>query len=282
MNKYKYMQESKDCLAAKHRNLSCDITVPAGTFRLNCDFICPAHSFFREAAGYHHVSPPFARLFVVIENGAWITMDGIRHRIEEGDIVLLPAAHPFFADYDSGSRMKAWHLHLYDGLGFSLSENLPTLQKYRQEELFRAVSALAEDAPEYVTDPLTVAALTTLLAPEFPAAVNRLAVSYPYRKLITALNERPPATVRLEDFCRDTGLSRSALGKGFKRCFGITFKEYQHNILLAKARIKLLDRERNISQIAEELGFGRVFYFIDFFRRATGESPGAYRKKPLQ
>ena len=74
-------------------------------------------------------------------------------------------------------------------------------------------------------------------------------------------------------------LTRSALGKGFRRHFGLAFKEYQKTLLLTKSRRLLLNRELSISQAANELGFEQVFYFFEFFRRASGLTPMEFRRR---
>lgn len=282
MQEYIQVNETPECLFRKYRSLALDVVLPEGSFQLHCDFICPSHSHFTFAIGFHHPTPPFSRLFFIKQNSATIRMDGKNHYLEPGDICLLPAEHPFFADYSQDLICKVFHIHLYDGLGFPLAVNLPTLQKYRQKVLTDAVFQLVDSAPDNVLDPLVISALMPLLTPEFPTAANRLSVPMRYRQLLEKIHQIPPAKLRLDKLAAQTGSSRSALGKGFKQYFRMSFKDYQKNLLLNQARRLLLDDRLSITEIADQLGFERVFYFIDFFHRTTGTTPGEFRKHPLQ
>ena len=40
----------------------------------------------------------------------------------------------------------------------------------------------------------------------------------------------------------------------------------------------LIDRDRNITDIADEVGFADVKYFIKRFKKVTGLTPNEYRK----
>ena len=99
MQEYIQVNETPECLFRKYRSLALDVVLPEGSFQLHCDFICPSHSHFTFAIGFHHPTPPFSRLFFIKQNSATIRMDGKNHYLEPVDICLLPAEHPFFEDY---------------------------------------------------------------------------------------------------------------------------------------------------------------------------------------
>lgn len=279
MKQYYLKDDSPQILYRRHRTLSLDISTEKGEFQFNCEFITPSYSTFQKAASFYHPDPPFSRLFVIEEGRAKITMDGRSHILQKGDIALLPAGHPFYADYRKGLVCKAVHLHLHDGLGFVLGQELCGMRKIRKPELFAALLSAIHTEPECVAHSLMVSAVLLLIEPVFPAAAERLTVPPFYRELISRLDSRPPARLRLEEIARDSGLSRSALGKGFRRHFGLSFKAYQKNLLLTKARKLLLNTELSISQIADELGFNQVFYFFEFFRRGSGITPLEFRRQ---
>lgn len=279
MTQYYRMNDTLQLLARTCPVLSLDITTGKGGFQLFCEFLAPSNSTFQKASGFYHPNPPFSRLFIIEHGSAEILMDGRRNILEKGDIALLPAGHPFFADYQAGLVCKAMHLHLHDGLGFVLGPRLDGLRKNRPPELFAALIAAIRTGPEYVLHPLLVSALSPLIEPEFDSAAERLAVPAFYRKLLHELNSLPPAQLRLENLARESGISRSALGKGFRRHFGVSFKTYQKNLLLTKARKLLLYHELTVSQVADELGFNQLFYFFEFFRKASGMTPTEFRKQ---
>ncbi len=278
MQECRLMNEPRQILYGNYRNLKLDIATGNGNFEFYCEFVCPSHSSFRETDEYYHPDPPISRLFI-IENGcAEITMDGVCTKLEKGDIALLPAGHPFHAVYHPGLICKAEHVHLHDGLGFMFGPALPGLQKIWKPELFAALIMAFHSQPDFSTHPLIASAILLLAEPEFRHATERLKVPPFYRKLMTELNSRPPATLRLNDLASEFGITRSALGKGFQRHFGLPFKEYQKTLLLTKSRMLLLNQDLTISQVADQLGFDQVLYFFEFFRRASGLTPMEFRK----
>lgn len=279
MQKCCLMDESPQILYRNYRNLKLDIATENGNFEFNCEFVCPSHSSFGKTEEYYHPDPPVSRLFVIEDGCAEITMGGVCTKLEKGDIAFLPAGHPFQAVYHSGLICKAEHVHLHDGLGFALGPELPGLQKIQRPELFAALIAAFHHEAEFAVHPLAVSAILLLTEPLFQRAAERLSVPPFYRKLMTELNSRPPATLRLNELAREFGFTRSALGKGFQRHFGLSFKEYQKTVLLNQSRRLLLNRELSISQVAIELGFEQVFYFFEFFRRAAGLTPMEFRKR---
>lgn len=279
MKQYHRMEDSPQILFRKHRTLALDVAAEQGEFQFFCEFLAPSFSHFTEARGFHHPDPSFSRLFLIEKGSAEISMDHRRCRLEEGDIALLPAEHPFRADYRKGLICKGFHLHFHDGLGFSIGREVDGVQKIHRPALTEALLSLIRSGPECAVHSQVASIALLLLAPFLSTAAERLALPPFYRKLATEMAEVPPARLRLEPLARKYCISRSALGKGFRRAFGCSFKQYQQNLLLMKARKLLLDESLSISQIAEELGFRQILYFFEFFHRASGITPMEFRKR---
>lgn len=73
-------------------------------------------------------------------------------------------------------------------------------------------------------------------------------------------------------------LSRASLEPRMKRALGRTIHQEIHRVRLDRARDLLAGSAMPIKQVAHEAGFGGVQYLTRVFRRATGESPGRYRR----
>ena len=54
-------------------------------------------------------------------------------------------------------------------------------------------------------------------------------------------------------------------------------KHFTH--IKIRRAIKLLDEGLPVSQVSERLGFSSASYFSAVFKRETGYTPGAYRKR---
>ena len=73
-------------------------------------------------------------------------------------------------------------------------------------------------------------------------------------------------------------ISQSYLKKLFSEYTGTGAVHYFLRLRTEKAKELLRESEKNISQIAEELGYDNVYYFSNQFRRIAGMSPLEYRR----
>lgn len=58
-----------------------------------------------------------------------------------------------------------------------------------------------------------------------------------------------------------------------------TLKHYIDNFIITKAKTKINNTEKNISDIAYELGFQEVGNFSKFFKKHTGQTPNTFRNQ---
>jgi AraC-like DNA-binding protein len=61
---------------------------------------------------------------------------------------------------------------------------------------------------------------------------------------------------------------------------GVTPHQYLVAARLRRAARLLADPERPVTEVAFEAGFGDLSHFVRTFRRATGVSPGRFRRLP--
>lgn len=81
------------------------------------------------------------------------------------------------------------------------------------------------------------------------------------------------------DAARQLGISYGYLNRIVRESFHSTYKELYHRRRLETAKKMLLMSDLSITEIAMESGFGDTSYFIKIFRRISGETPLAYRKR---
>lgn len=77
---------------------------------------------------------------------------------------------------------------------------------------------------------------------------------------------------------KELGISPNYLSDLLKKETGKTAKEHIQLFVIEQAKNKLLGSERNISQIAYDLGFDYPAHFTKLFKNATGHSPSEFRK----
>ncbi len=104
------------------------------------------------------------------------------------------------------------------------------------------------------------------------------AYTKPIANAVDLLRERLAAPVRVDALARAVGMSRSVFSERFVAETGMSPAEF-----LAQARIDrakaMLPRSNN-TEIAFALGFASVQHFGTVFKRHTGLTPGAWRRRP--
>jgi AraC-like DNA-binding protein len=68
----------------------------------------------------------------------------------------------------------------------------------------------------------------------------------------------------------------STLERLVKTKYGITPKQFITDIKLSKAEVLIRQGNKNIKQIASEIGFNSVAYFCHCFKKKFGKPPKAY------
>ena len=83
--------------------------------------------------------------------------------------------------------------------------------------------------------------------------------------------------LRVGDFCAQLPYRKETLIRLFRDAFGDSPGGYLSKRKLDEARA-LLQTNKSIEEISQEIGFSSSNYFIRFFRKQVGESPNQYRR----
>lgn len=97
--------------------------------------------------------------------------------------------------------------------------------------------------------------------------------------LLDYLNEHYYERLSLEKAASLVYKSPQAFSKYFKRNAGVGFLKYLSRIRVERALTELLSTDHTITQIAADCGFVNDHAFTLAFRKAFGQTPGAYRQK---
>ncbi|MDP5122158.1 MAG: DNA-binding response regulator, partial [Spirosomaceae bacterium] len=84
-------------------------------------------------------------------------------------------------------------------------------------------------------------------------------------------------TLSVENLSVELGMSRVQLYRKVTALTGHNVNDYISEYRLNKARTLLENPDKNISEIAYELGFGNPSYFTTFFKQKTGKTPTEWR-----
>ncbi|MGM0216857.1 AraC family transcriptional regulator [Enterococcus sp. AZ109] len=94
------------------------------------------------------------------------------------------------------------------------------------------------------------------------------------------LNEnRSKEQLLMKNIYQDANVSMSYGLEVFKKIYGISPKEYLDRLKLKEARRLLKNPDISVESISEQIGYANITHFSRQFKKWTGLSPRAYRKK---
>jgi AraC-like DNA-binding protein len=196
------------------------------------------------------------------------------------------------------------HLHgldaaLYEGLTHAASRRLPDIRRrIRRHALLRSSGLIgAAVSGFYVALDVEIEwRVFTALAPALgwldephpdalAARLDRLVMeavseSSLADRLRAVIAGYSGGSMSLEDVSRSLGMSPRTLQRTLA-AVGTSFRDEVHRARLAMSRKLLLETDDKIAAIAHRIGFSTEANFITFFRRSTGESPAAWRRRSL-
>ena len=83
----------------------------------------------------------------------------------------------------------------------------------------------------------------------------------------------------LDSVAKAVYLNKSYVSHIFKRETGISFVEFLTNVKVDRARILLLENDKKVHEVANQVGFTDTEYFSKIFKNKTGLTPTQYRKE---
>ncbi|ETT44407.1 response regulator transcription factor [Paenibacillus sp. FSL P4-0338] len=116
------------------------------------------------------------------------------------------------------------------------------------------------------------------LLEEYAAGIIRDDIDVLMKRMVDLIHRHYDENLKLETLADVFTYSSAYLGKLFKNTMGCSFNTYLDTIRIEKAK-ELLDQGCKIHQAASSVGFSDVDYFREKFKKITGISPSAYRRK---
>ena len=87
---------------------------------------------------------------------------------------------------------------------------------------------------------------------------------------------------RVSDYARRMGCSPKGLQRAVIEVRGVSAKAFLLERITLEAKRLLAHTDDPVAAIAETLGFDEATNFVKFFRRETGQPPGAFRREHLE
>ena len=98
--------------------------------------------------------------------------------------------------------------------------------------------------------------------------------------IVSILKNNLYARLTLEEISQQTYYSKTILNNIFKKNIGVPIMQYYNSLKIEEAK-KLLRKNRSSADIASLLMFDSATYFTKVFKKYTGITPSAYKKRIL-
>lgn len=223
----------------------------------------------RESGFYHHIYEDELRQFEYVRNGDMRAVDEAE-RIMRSSKVGKVSEDPvrnirylFVAATTLATR-------------FAIEGGLPQETAYNLSDLFIRQMDVCQTIDE-------IHELHRDMFSEFAIRVAEVRKALKYSKPVQratddiSLHLQEPISV--DDVARRAGLTRSYFSVLFKKEVGMSVMEYIRHMRIEEAKNMLRLTNHTMLEISSFLAFNSQSHFVSAFKRVTGMTPGAYRKK---
>jgi AraC-like DNA-binding protein len=208
---------------------------------------------------------------------------GERLKVAQGDILLLHPSAAYTVSSEGQFRHYAVNFEHHAGkteisspyvlIKGGLDDEIRRLAKRtvelaaakRQSDLVRAVGCIYELA----------ATLYDRIFADSKGTSDRLRAA---REYIEQSEKRELSLEHLASLCH---MSATNFRRLWKRSYSVTPMGYRDKIMIDRAKEYLSSGYYSVSETAYKLGFDDPSYFVRFFRKNTGITPGEYKKQSV-
>ena len=85
-----------------------------------------------------------------------------------------------------------------------------------------------------------------------------------------------------DDFAREIGISRTQLYRKIKSWTNLTPQHFMRLCRLKKAALLLKNHNKNVTEVAYEIGYQSVSHFIRMFEQQFGKTPKEFASNPIE
>lgn len=220
-------------------------------------------------------------LYYITEGSASIICNGETPlEMKGGNWYLLPTGTSVKYWCDDFMEEFAFHFKLcnIDHTDLLFHTNGPfslPIEKDISEKLFELLES---------TSPSSAIELKSILFSEIFRFINGFNIDLNLQKLspcvskaISYISENLSAQISVTELARHAYVSKSTLGKCFKRELGVSVNEYISDAVMLKASQLLRNSKMSVHEISEILGFCDQFYFSKRFKEKFRKSPKDFR-----
>jgi len=223
----------------------------------------------------------FSRLYFVKSGSFYITKDGKKTLLTEGNWYLVPNGF----SYDFGCDCATEHLFFH----FNMSGFAET-DIFKNQKNILVLSTLADKAEQldYLIDSSsTTDALYTKnilfeivigIIKKYEINIEQGNYSPCVIKAVDFIRSNLSETLTIRKIAQSIFVSESSLTKHFRRELGTSVNKYIDESILVRSAQLITETTLSVREISEAFGFCDQFYFSRKFKARFGQSPLGYKK----
>jgi AraC-like DNA-binding protein len=191
-------------------------------------------------------------------------------RMERPDLVLLDLMMPELDGFGALEMMQS------DEMSRDIPVIVLTGQVLTQEDMVRlnrGVTNVLKKGLFSIEETLTHVEAALARNKQLGSETQRLV-----RKAMAYIHEHYTEPISLKDVAGSVGISKEYLARCFHQETGVTLVTYLNRYRIGQAKARLEAGEKNLTEIALEVGFSSGPYFSRVFRQEVGMSPSEYRQ----
>jgi len=226
-------------------------------------------------------------ILYVVRDGLTVTDEREEHVLSCGDVfVLFPNTGAELTSEACGVAFYSLRFFVLapEKIGFD-QRQICAADNVRLHELFKYLIRMAEN-PAY-TDAMYQSCIGVILAEIAVAQSSSDQDNHRFDLMMSEVRHwlmmnMSDTSRPLETVAAQFGYSKYHISRIFKKTYGQSIHEYIDELKIARAINLLLNTDRSVNQIAEELGYPSADSFIKFFKYHRSCSPGAFRRNLKQ
>ena len=255
---------------------------------------CPTDIGVFHLAGHHERSRPSGApqtIFIhCIQGGGWCDLGGVRHTVDQGDLLIIPARCPHA--YGSSDK-DPWSIEWFHAIGAGIPDYLRCLGVSRPSPVLALRpgvwdSPLFEEALASLEMGFTDAhlihsalalghLLSRLIVRQNQGIEDYSSVSARLERAAAFLRENHAQPLSVPELAARSGFSTSHFASPFRKHTGHPPMDFLIRSRIGQA-CRLLDLTAlSIKEIAAKVGYPDPYYFSRLFKKVTACSPKTYR-----
>ncbi len=256
------------------------------TALISASFECGGHVQLKHSWDSYHVICPHNKIFYVLDGEFVMETNGKRHLCTKGDMVVLPAGvrHSYYLT-QKGHAEKYWmHCTLKQNntdlfANYALPVHIHMRNADEAAALFEHLLACTNRQDGCASLSVTADMLRLvelyLQEGEIQAAGQ---VRDAIDDVIDYIKSNYTESIDLKSLAQKSNLSPNHLIRKFKSRTGYSPIQYSNYVKMEMVRFLILNTNRSIGSIMEQVGFLDAAHFSKMFRQYSGYSPRKYRE----